>query len=292
MRNFEFDAEIEETKTETKPKKRIVLKIFLILLLICFVLFLIARFISTSGLIVKEYAIIDNELPESFHGMKIVHLSDIHYTFPVDNKDLEKIVTQINEIKPEIVIFTGDLFTDYKLNEEEINELIKHLNNIEATLYKFAISGNHDYQYNNYEELIEKTDFIYLDNERYDIYFEGSNPISIYGLPSSLEDEPDHQVLNDDNNNYKIVLSHEPDEADKIVSYDPNIILSGHSHGGQVRIPFFGAIYTPVGSKKYYEEYYKINDTSLYVSSGIGNSVLPIRFLNKPSINVYRLYNN
>ncbi len=277
---------------EKKPKKNILLKLFIILLVIGIVLYIIARYVSTSGLIIKEYAIIDDQLPTSFHGLKIVHFSDIHYTFPVDKEDITYIVEEINKLKPDIVVYTGDIFPEYKLNDQELNDLIEMFNNIEATLNKYAISGNHDYEYNNYQELIESTDFIYMDELREDIYYQGEEPISIYGFASSIKEEVNYELLNDENPNYKIVLTHEPDNIDNFIHTNPNLVLAGHSHGGQVRIPFIGATYLPNGSRKYYEEYYKVENADLYISSGIGNSVLPIRFLNKPSINLYRLYNH
>ena len=77
---------------------------------------------------------------------------------------------------------------------------------------------------------------------------------------------------------------------DKIKDYNFNIMLSGHSHNGQVRLPLIGKIYTPHGSKKYYDEYYKINNKELFISNGIGTSTIDIRFMSTPSINLYRLY--
>ena len=89
-------------------------------------------------------------------------------------------------------------------------------------------------------------------------------------------------------NLYQIVLTHEPDISDKIVdNYDIDLILAGHSHNGQIRLPIIGAIYKPPGAKKYYDEHYKIDNTNLYISSGIGVSTINYRFLNKPSINFY-----
>ena len=74
--------------------------------------------------------------------------------------------------------------------------------------------------------------------------------------------------------------------------YNIDLFLSGHSHNGQVRIPFIGAVVKPIGAKVYYDEYYQVDETELYISSGIGTSALDFRFLNKPSINLYRLYHN
>ena len=66
--------------------------------------------------------------------------------------------------------------------------------------------------------------------------------------------------------------------------------MAGHSHLGQIRLPLIGAIYTPKGSKKYYDEHYKVNNADMYINGGIGTSVIEFRLLNKPSINLYRFY--
>ena len=81
-------------------------------------------------------------------------------------------------------------------------------------------------------------------------------------------------------------------EPDKILDFDYNnydLILAGHSHNGQITIPFIGSLYKPNGSKKYYKDYYELEGTKLYISGGIGTSTLKLRLFNKPSINLYRL---
>ena len=89
---------------------------------------------------------------------------------------------------------------------------------------------------------------------------------------------------------YKIILVHEPDISDNIVdNYNVSLILAGHSHNGQIRLPVIGAMYTPPYAKKYYDEYYNIGNTDLYISSGIGVSTINYRLFNRPSVNFYRI---
>lgn len=90
---------------------------------------------------------------------------------------------------------------------------------------------------------------------------------------------------------YSILLMHEPDYVDNIDLNNYDLILAGHSHGGQVRLPLIGSIITPVGSKKYHNEYYNISGKPLYVSSGIGTSLMRLRLFEHPSFNFYRLSN-
>ena len=71
--------------------------------------------------------------------------------------------------------------------------------------------------------------------------------------------------------------------------YNVNLVLAGHSHNGQVNIPFIKNFFLPYGSKKYYDNYYMVDDTSMYISSGIGESRVNLRLFNRPSINFYRI---
>ena len=88
---------------------------------------------------------------------------------------------------------------------------------------------------------------------------------------------------------YNILLLHEPDFIDKINIDEFNMILAGHSHDGQIKIPFIGSVVRPKYADIYYESEYKINNTNLYISNGLGTSILPLRYFNRPSFNVYRL---
>ena len=99
------------------------------------------------------------------------------------------------------------------------------------------------------------------------------------------------EYFNDNSDiSYKIILVHEPDYIDNILtSYNVNLVLAGHSHNGQINIPYIKNFFLPYGSRKYYENYYKVNDTDLYISSGIGESSVNFRLFNKPSINFYRI---
>lgn len=258
-----------------------------------------ARFISTKGLIIKEYAISNTRLPEEFVGKKIVHFSDLHFASIVREKELKKIVEKINSLKPDICVFTGDLIDKfYEINEQEKKSLIDELSKIEVTIGKYSVNGNHDYEHNYYNEIMKKSGFISLDNKHELIYYKGIDPIVITGITSSLKKDfnldsafkfKDDEKLK---KHFTLFIAHEPDVLIQARKYDIDLMLSGHSHGGQVRIPFIGALYTPIGSKKYYEEYYKQDETELYVSSGLGTSSLKIRFFNKPSINLFRLYKN
>ena len=262
--------------------------IIIIVLIILAIVFIYMRFIATSGFIVKEYGINSNNLPTNFNGLKIAHLSDIHFA-TVGKEKLDKIVNEVNIMKPDIVVFTGDLYDEFtNLTDANREEIKDALNKIEAKLGKYAVSGNHDYAYEGYKELIEDSGFVYLDSDKVTLYNDSSTPIVICGYPSYLKDEPDYDI--DIPDYFKIALIHEPDAIDSIIDKDFDIVLAGHSHGGQVRLPFIGAIRKVEGSKKYYDEYYNVSNSSLYISYGLGETMLKVRFFDRPSYNMYRIY--
>ena len=274
---------------EREKKGSSLLKFFKILLLIGVLIFMYARFIGTRFFNIKEYAIYDTVLPETFDGLKIVHLTDIHYGTIVNAKNLTNIVNQINQLKPDIVVFTGDLYDEsIVLNDKIVNEIVTCLKNINSTLGKFAVAGNHDYSNDLFAQIITDSGFTYLENSSQIIYDENNTPLEIIGFDDAWKGNPNYNIPL--SNNYKIVLVHEPDEISKILPLNVNLVLAGHSHGGQIRLPFIGALYTPNGSKNYKNDYYEFTNTKMYISYGIGTSVLKIRLFNQPSINFYRLY--
>lgn len=273
------------------------LKFSFSIIIIIIGIILYARFIGTIGLNTKEYTFTDTNIPSNFDGIKIVHFSDIHYNRAINTTKLNKIIDEINLINADIVVFTGDLIDkDMILNDNDFKYLTESFNKIKAKYGKYAILGNHDY--NEYDEILKvykNSNFKYLENSYDIIYNQNNEKIFIGGLGNVTHNLDDidktmEYFNNNDNINYKIILIHEPDITTNIVdNYNVNLILAGHSHNGQIRLPIIGAIYTPPGAKKYYDEFYKIDNTRLYISSGIGVSTINYRLWNKPSINFYRI---
>lgn len=274
--------------------KMIWIKLLIIILSLLLVL-LYAIFFGTKGLNVKEYKLVHETLPKSYYGLKIVHFSDLHYGRTIKEKELIRLVNKINLTKPDIVVFTGDLVDkDCILTEEVKIQLETNLKNINSTYGNYYIEGNHDKYFSSYELIMNNSNFINLNNN-YDVIINSNkDKIFIGGAYTYNDKEPDIDVvtehLKENEYDYKILLMHMPDSVDYLENeYD--LILAGHSHNGQVRLPLFGAIIRADGAKKYYKEYYKINNTDLYVSSGLGTSNINIRFFNKPSFNLYRIVN-
>lgn len=268
------------------------LKLTLIFLIIIIITTTYARYIGTWGLITKESTIVDDNLPTSFDGIKIVHFSDLHYKRAISKDKVKKIIKEINLINPDIVVFTGDLIDkDITPNKDDFDFLTQELLKVNAKYGKYSVLGNHDYEKK--EEVINVfngSNFLYLENE-YDIIYKNNQTIQISGLGNiTYEEEFIDEIVPKENINYHIVLVHEPDISDEIIKQaNTDIILAGHSHNGQVRFPIIGKIITPPYSEKYYDEHYKIKNTDLYISSGIGVSTLNYRLFNHPSINFYRI---
>lgn len=294
--------EIKEKRSDRYKKNKF--KIFICILLTIFIIIgciiLWARFISTSGLKVKEIKIVDSNLPNSFYGFKVVHFSDVHYGKTTDKDTLEKLVEKINLIKPDLVLFTGDLIDkDTKITDKVITDITSELSKIESTHGKYAIKGNHDYTSDSFLEIMEYSEFTILENNYDLIYNDINDYIYLGGISSSIQSEVDYDKTLDyfnqediNKNVFSIMMMHEPDNIDDLVNIqDVSLVLAGHSHGGQVRLPFIGGVGKINGAMKYPDEFYQVKNTKLYVSYGIGTSTYPFRFMNKPSINFYRLYN-
>jgi len=273
-----------------------VLKIILTILLVVILILLYARYIGTAGLITKEYTIYHESLPSSYDGLKVVHFSDIHYKRAITKNKITKIIKEINVINPDIVIFTGDLIDlDTPLSTEDYQFLTESFNNIEATYGKYAVIGNHDIiDLEKVKNVYKNSNFKLLENTFEVIYNDYNEQIYIGGLGNVTNNqdniEETLEILETNHIDYQIVITHEPDISNEITKVsDVSLILAGHSHNGQIRLPFIGALYTPPYSEKYYDEYYHINSTDLYISSGIGVSTLNYRLWNHPSINFYRI---
>lgn len=268
--------------------------IFFSILLVSILLW--ARFIGTRGLIIKEYKLTSAHLAPHFHGLKIVHFSDLHYGRTIKKQELIHIVNNINLLKPDLVFFTGDLIDKDIIFSPDIEKtVIKQLQKIKATYGKYAISGNHDFYLNSYHELLLESDFINLNNNCDIIYNHYYEKLYIGGIESEIKGKPNIKEVitcfNEEeiDNNYKILLMHTPDTFNNIKKYHFDLVLAGHSHNGQVRLPFVGKLITPLGAKKYYEAYYKIDNTDFFISGGLGTSTINFRLFNPPSLNFYRL---
>jgi uncharacterized protein len=264
-------------------------------------LLLYSRFVATSGINVNEHVISAN-ISSNFHGLKIMHISDIHYGRVINNaKDLKVISDKINLSKPDIVVLTGDLIDrDTILTSNKKEDLIDFLNNIDAKLGKYAIIGNHDMTFKSWNSIIIDGGFIDVSDNYQLVYKDTVIPIMVAGISTNIGIKKelttktelidayysDEEAITPD---YSILLIHEPDYLDDIDLSNYDLILAGHSHHGQFRLPLLGPILLPEGAKNYYEGYYLIQGKDVYISNGLGTSILNFRLFNRPSANLYRI---
>ena len=124
-----------------------------------------------------------------YDGIKIVHFSDILYNSTFDLNDFKELVSNINKLKPDIIVYTGDLIYSKKISNSDKEKIIEYLSSLNASIGKYAIYGENDYNYSEYEYVITKSDFKLLSNSYEEIYYKTNEPIFIVGLPSSDKEE-------------------------------------------------------------------------------------------------------
>ena len=263
-------------------------RILIYLILIFSLFFLYGKYIEPNKLTIKNYQINSSNIPNSYTKLKIIQFSDLLIDEQNIN-NLENIVNKINNQKPDIIFFTGDLIKqNYQLNNKDKEYIINNLKNLKCSLYKYSIIGDHDKsKLETYEEIMTNSNFQILNNEYTYLFYKDKSPLKIIGLTDI--DNYDKTLSNEENivPCYTILLTHKPDNIDKINISNINLILAGHSLNGQIRIPFIGGIIKKEGAQKYFDSHYSINNTELYISNGIGTDNFNFRLFNKPSINEY-----
>lgn len=290
--DVKIEFEIDEYDDYEDEKKHPIRRFFFTIILIIALTLVYARYLGTSGLFVKEYHIKSNSITETYNGLKIVHFSDFHYGRTTNLEELKNLVKDINKIKPDIIVFTGDFIDkDIRIDDSKMANIIEELKKLDSTYGNYYVSGNHDDKFDKYKQMMDSSNFIDLNNSYDVIYNTNNETILLSGLSTKADTKFLDDVFKDKFYNYKINIMHYPDDIKKIKDYNYDLVLAGHSHNGQVRVPFYGAVILPSHAKKYYKPYYKINNTNFYISSGIGTSNYNFRIFNRPSYNLYRLTN-
>lgn len=252
--------------------------------------------VEPSLLKVNRHQIVHPDIPEKFDQFKIIQFSDTHLGFQYTLEQLNELIEKINSLQPDVLFFTGDLL-DTPNKYKEADKVITLLQKLNAPFGKFAVYGNHDhggYGTDLYRSIMEKSGFQLLLNESTSIQINEENTIYLMGIDDAMLGRPDLNAALVDvpNDAYKILLSHAPDLADFAVNFKVQLQLSGHSHGGQIQIPFLGALVKPPYAEKYYEGFYTIGDKTpltLYVNRGLGTTRLPFRFFSIPELTVFTL---
>lgn len=251
------------------------------------------------------------ELPDNFNGLKIVHLSDLHLgSFNYKYEILDKAIKIINNLNPDLILFTGDLVNNYAW---ELNGWDKHLKKLSARIGKFAVLGNHDYgDYSTWESTKEKNanfesikhfytkiNFKLLLNETAVVDIDGEK-ISILGVenwgspPFKQYGKLKKTMKRTTPDAFKILLSHDPshwkEEVVKLTNI--NLTLSGHTHGMQAGFILKNRKWSPIKYKyKQWAGLYQENNQFLYVNRGIGWMGFPGRIGVRPEITCIELEN-
>lgn len=257
--------------------------------------FYYAKQIEPERLDIVEEKITGKAIPPSFNNFRIVQFSDTHVGFHFTIEQLQKVIAKINSLKPDLLVFTGDLVDDPKVFNE-YNDLTSALNMTNAEYGKYWIYGNHDhggYGTDIIKDVMDNSNFTLLQNSHTVIEKE-TDRIVLAGVDDLILGTPNlDKTLSQVNPDlFTVLLAHEPDLATETSNYPVDLQLSGHSHGGQIRLPFIGDLYTPAYAEKYIRGKYVINKRpfKLYVNSGIGTTRLPYRFLCPPEIHVFTLH--
>jgi len=255
-----------------------------------------AKHIEPSMLTVNEETITSSKLPPSFSNVKVLQFSDTHLGFHYDIGQFQSLVDRIKQEQADLILFTGDLVdAPDTISNRVLEQAAKILDTIEAPLGKYWIYGNHDhggYGTEKIANVMKRGGFTLLQNQ-HALIQKNSESILLAGLDDAMLGKPNIQktLRNSSPNLFTLLMCHEPDYATKVSPHPVDVQLSGHSHGGQIQIPFFGYVVTPPMATHFVEGWHEIGPTplSLYVSRGIGTTRLPYRFLCKPEFTIHTL---
>ncbi|MED3152161.1 metallophosphoesterase [Bacillus thuringiensis] len=278
-------------------KKKINRIVMIICILVGFTIFL---YLQNNLISITEVKITSSKIPSSFKGYKILQISDLHNKKFGDNQDV--LIQKIKSIDPDIIAITGDLIDSKSYDAEVSMQLIRE---IVKKYPVYFVTGNHEQwsgKYNSLEKELKKYGVNVLRNEHVGIR-KGEQEINLLGI-----DDPEFVTGNRDEGNiiideikkakiemqpdkYNVLLSHRPEFIKEYTNERLHLVLSGHAHGGQVRLPFIGGLVAPNQGvlPKYTAGLYVEQNTSMVVSRGLGNSIIPQRILNRPEIVVVQL---
>ena len=254
-----------------------------------------ARYIEPRMIWIKEETIETHKL-SSETKLRVALFNDVHLGEYYSLQDFKKVITKVNALHPDVIIFAGDLVDDNKtFTEEEGTTQI--LAQLQAKYGKYAVYGNHDHGGNGtkrYARIMQGSGFTLLKDQRTTITLENGEQVCLIGIDDIVLSKPqfDTAFKGIDENHFNLFISHAPDVVEYVNKWPIDLQVSGHSHGGQVRLPFIGAPFTVPFGEKYIKGMYHSEEKEemlVYVNSGIGTSQLPYRFLNLPEITLFKI---
>lgn len=283
------------------------LKILATLVTICCIIagfIFYGTFISVKRVNIHNVEVYSEKIPDECNNMKIALISDLHYNGFMEKERFSSMIETINEAKPDIILFAGDVYDHPKQNppsDEIRQELIELLKKLEAPYGKFAVLGESDHEstliHDTLYNLFYYADFELLSNSSILIHKDGSQTINLVGIDSSIGGRPDVEkaMSGIDANNFTMVLTHAPDIVTTLPLSDIDLILAGHSHGGQVYLPILGALFSKEGATKFVRGEYTLkqgnNESKLIITNGLGTSDMDIRLFAPAQCTMIRLTN-
>lgn len=280
-----------------KTKKK-----FIVLAAIVAILILLIIWIAygNTDLEIYKYNVKSEDIPSEFDNFRIVQISDLHNAEFGENN--EKLLLMLKQADADIIAITGDMIDSRNTDIDVAISFAQKAVNIAPVYY---VNGNHESrvlgEYEKLKQGLIDAGVTILENSSVDITV-GDETITLVGIndptfcmefvDDTMEQNIAHQLVNviPDNDNYKVLLAHRPEYFD-VYAGNVDLVLSGHAHGGQFRIPFIGGLVAP--GQGFFPEYYEGShikeNTEMIVSRGIGNSIIPFRINNKPEIIVAEL---
>ena len=269
----------------------------IILAVVAAILFALIAWIiwGNTALELNTYTVTSSKLPQSFDGYRIAHVSDLHNAEM--GKNNEKLLTMLRDADPDMIAITGDLVDSRNTDIEVALQFVREAVKIAPCYY---VTGNHEARISEYDELkeaMEAAGVTVLKDAQTEISLTGEF-ITLIGVndPSYQTDylfgdaktvmNTKLEELHTEQDRFTILLSHRPELFDTYADHSIDLVLSGHAHGGQFRLPFIGGLVAP--NQGLFPEYdagiYTLGNTNMLVSRGIGNSILPFRINNRPEV--------
>lgn len=266
---------------QNKKIKRWIVFACVLVLLCCFAWY------ENHHLVVTYYDYESNKIVDELNGYRIVQISDLHNaTFGKDNN---KLVSKIINLSPDIVVITGDIVDS---NHTDIDAAIQFVQDVSKTCPVYYVTGNHEYWLNEADRQalmkgLEGAGAVILNNEKVTVS-KGTASFELIGLDDKSLGDNTLKSLTDicSDGDFILVLAHEPQYIQEYSGTKTDLLLSGHAHGGQFILPFIGAVVAPDQGflPKYTAGEYQMNEMTMFVSRGLGNSVIPVRLFNDPEI--------
>ncbi|NLW52121.1 MAG: metallophosphoesterase [Tissierellia bacterium] len=275
---------------------QIIKKRYIFLLLIIFIALIVYMYTPRGRIDVDTYTIENEKIPKSFDGFRIVQVSDFH------NKQWDdKLINLIKQQSPDIIAVTGDLVDSRDTKPGIAYEFMRRAKQIAPVFY---ITGNHEARidYHPIEKELRSMGIYMIDNKTFTLKID-EDIMKIIGIadPKFVTDYEDilaSAIINShieeqkiDTKHFNLMLSHRPEAFLTYVNNDIDLVLSGHAHGGQFRLPFVGPFIAPGQGffPKYTEGVYEQSNTSMVVSRGLGDSIIPIRVNNNYNLVIIEL---